>query len=180
MEETILSQRYAHGFVNTIKTPAELISTMNECAEIKALWSSSDELNTALNHPAISITEKKALLFAVLSPAIDKRILSFLHLLITKKRINLLPLMLDKIIEYIYDRQDIKHVEIDTAAELSQAEVQQLTLALEKYFNKKVLMKINLNPTLIAGLIIKYDDNVIDNTLATQLSALHRVLVKQR
>jgi F-type H+-transporting ATPase subunit delta len=68
------------------------------------------------------------------------------------------------------------NVDVTSAATLSDAQHNILSAALEKRFDRKVQLNCSVDPNLIAGMIIKAGDTVIDGSVHSQLNRLNDAL----
>ncbi len=100
--------------------------------------------------------------------------LHFLSLLIEKEREDALL----SIIEAFFRLQDeilgIVHVNIKTAAGLSQQQTAQLKQRFEAYSQKKVLIDQSLDKQLIGGFVARIGDTVFDGSVKQQLELLRK------
>ena len=71
----------------------------------------------------------------------------------------------------------MKIAKINTAYELSNEQLESIKSALEKRFNKKVVVEQNIDTTLLAGAVVRVDDLVIDGSLKEQLRKLETQLI---
>ncbi|MFA5022327.1 MAG: ATP synthase F1 subunit delta [Patescibacteria group bacterium] len=87
----------------------------------------------------------------------------------------------DKIIsdfKKYYDLQEgICQVTIETITALSAAEKEEVTKELKKITGKKIELIDKINPELIGGMILNFNDTLIDGSLKTQLQDLHKKLI---
>lgn len=70
----------------------------------------------------------------------------------------------------------VKEVLVVSANELSQAQEKKIAQAMEKRLGKKVRLNSQIDPSVIAGVIIQYDDVVIDGSSRGQLNRLNQAL----
>ena len=61
---------------------------------------------------------------------------------------------------------------IDSAFPLSDAQLAEITAALEKHFGKKIEASVNIEPSLIGGARITVGDTVIDGSVQSKLQAM--------
>ena len=78
---------------------------------------------------------------------------------------------------YLQEERSLKTAKIDTAFELSSEQLESVKIALEKRFNKKVVIEQNIDVTLLAGAVVRVDDLVIDGSLKEQLRKLETQLI---
>ena len=77
-----------------------------------------------------------------------------------------------------YDNQvnNTTAVEIIAAHEVSAKTIEEIKQALEKITETKVAVQLQLDPALLGGLLLKFNDTVIDSTLRQQLATLRQRL----
>lgn len=82
----------------------------------------------------------------------------------------------DKIIKafekYLYEQENIKSVEVRTARSLTEHERQEIFNHLKNILNKEIIIKESVDRELIGGVIVKYDDTVIDGSIKSRLKLL--------
>ena len=87
-----------------------------------------------------------------------------------------LPQILEAFSHIYYVRHDIAEVEVGTVRELSAAQDKKLRANLEKMLSRKVVVKYEIKPELLGGLVIKFNSNMIDDSLKSKLNRLELVM----
>ncbi len=83
-----------------------------------------------------------------------------------------------KSFEKIYqDKEGLADVEAISSMELDARLKNHLQQWLDRFTGKKVALKYQIDQTLLGGIIIKYDDLILDASLKIQLSNLHKQLI---
>ncbi len=180
MEHNILATRYARGFIDNIKSDEQLLKLLTGCNSILVFWQTTPELRTLLPHPAIRLEEKHEVIKQLLANKIEQDWIDYLIFLVSKKRINLLPLIIDKISILSNKRLKIKKIVIESAVELAETDKLTIKTKLEQIFGLKIAMDIKINADLISGIIMRVDDFVLDNTLIKQLYDLQNMLLNEK
>jgi len=67
---------------------------------------------------------------------------------------------------------------ITSALPLGDTQIAEIKAALEKSTGKKVSMTVEIDPTLIGGVITKIGDKVLDGSVKTQLTRIEAILQK--
>ena len=98
-------------------------------------------------------------------------------LLIENDRLLVISEILGLYNMYLQEERSLKTAKIDTAFELSSEQLESVKIALEKRFNKKVVIEQNIDLTLLAGAVVRVDDLVIDGSLKEQLRKLETQLI---
>ena len=128
-------------------------------------------------HPKINKEEKKTMLSTIYANSVDHMILNFLKLLVDKGRFSKIEEIRHEFTKAYNDYFNIQVVYVKSATELKADEVAKLKTKLEAKLNKKVDFKLSVDESLIAGVRIKINDQLIDNTARTRLERLkHNVL----
>jgi ATP synthase F1 delta subunit len=104
--------------------------------------------------------------------AIKKIVGDFYFYLLKKKKIKILPFIIENLEEVEREERQIKQIEIESAHPLTQNQRNKI----KKLFGKKVMLKEKINPNLLAGIIIKTKDTLIDGSVKNSLEALKEKL----
>lgn len=107
---------------------------------------------------------------------LDEHGQNFIKILAENRRLGLLP-EISKMFNLLkVEHEKLINVDVLSAAKLSAAQIKKLSAALEKRFDRKVQLNCSVDPTLIAGMIIKAGDTVIDGSVNSQLNRLNDAL----
>lgn len=101
---------------------------------------------------------------------------NFIRVMAENKRLIVLPTVFEQFVALRAEHESIKDVLVISATELSQAQKTKIANAMEKRLAKKVRLTQQIDPSIIAGVIVKYDDVVIDGSSRGQLSRLNQAL----
>ena len=104
---------------------------------------------------------------------VHELIKDFIKILIKKNQINLIGKILVEFEKHWNGQRGIKNVEVTTADPLLHKKI--IVSELERYLNKKVELEEKVDKEIIGGLIIKYDDILIDGSVKNRLE-----LIKQK
>lgn len=167
-----ISYRYANslyqlalekGIFDKIAADAELVfSTLEMSKELRAL----------LKNPVLKQEKKKELLSKIFESKVGSDIINFINFVIEKNREDILYEIFREFINLKDTKEGILRTQIITASEIDESLKKQIESAIEKKEKKKVKPKYFVNPDIIGGYIIRYNDIVIDASVKHQLERL--------
>jgi len=103
----------------------------------------------------------------------EQQIISFLKLLKRNRQFNLSNKIIMEIDKLIKEKNNILEITAITAEKIAAKELSKI---LEKKLNKKIELEVNIDKEIIAGLILKINDLLIDGSVKTQLKLLNNKL----
>lgn len=169
LSERALARRYAAALYQSAAAHREEDSVGSELA--KAARALADKM-AALRHPRVSTADKKARLRAELGDSVGKPVTRFLELLIEKKRFSLLPAMAGDFQRLVDEGRGVVHAAVRGAKPLSEVETKLLGDRLGKFLGKTVTIDFKEDPELLAGVLVRVGDWVLDGSLKGKLRAL--------
>lgn len=101
---------------------------------------------------------------------------NFIKILAQNNRLQLLPEISTMFNALKIEREKQINVDVVSATILDDAQLVKLSAALEKRFDRKVQLNCSVDPSLVAGMIIKAGDIVIDGSVNSQLNRLNDAL----
>lgn len=97
---------------------------------------------------------------------------NFIRLMAENKRLKVLPAVYQQFQHYVEEHQKIAEVQVISAQPLNATQEQKIVAAMEKRLARKVKLNCSLDSSLIAGVVIRTDDFVIDGSSRGQLARL--------
>ena len=141
------------------------------------------EFHPVLVSPYFSLAYKRQLLYRVFSERVTPLTLEFLATLVRHRRTALLQPIMD-LYGRLWDRHnDLTDVTVTLARPPDEEEIRRVTRDIESALDRLIRLKVRLDPRILGGIVIRYDDRVMDNSLRGRLDrAVRQVLqrVKSR
>lgn len=97
---------------------------------------------------------------------------NFIKVLAENERLVALPEISVLFAEFKAEYDKEIDVEVSSAVELSESQQQDISASLERRLARKVKLNCNVNPALVAGVVIKAGDTVIDGSVKSKLNRL--------
>jgi len=170
-----LSTRYATAFFDLAVERGTVDALISQVIAAKD-YLSDDDFKNFINHPNISKDEKYKFLDDTFANAflggIHADLKSFLHLLVTKSRESIMLAALGEFVRMAnnFNRKTVAHV--TTATPLTEAQTQQVKSDLSAKLGKQIELTIDVDPSLIGGVMINVDGLLIDQSVKNQLAKL--------
>lgn len=136
----------------------------------------SPKVMQAFCSPIVDNKIKKKLLDLIASKLnFEKTTLNFLYTLIENSRFSLIFEMVDDFSKIIALSKNIKYVQVSSAYKLGKKEKDLISGILESETGKKVKLETNIDPSLIGGVVIQYDCNLIDCSVSGALNRIRKI-----
>jgi F-type H+-transporting ATPase subunit delta len=139
---------------------------------IRHWYEEIEEIKILLEHPVIKASRKNEVLSSFFKDNINHYTLSFLHLIVNKKRENHLLGMCIDFIDLYKKKKGLKTAVLTTAFELSRTHKTNIKRSIEKVFKSEIELNTKVNENLIGGLIIQVDDRQLDLSVSRQIQQL--------
>ncbi len=130
-----------------------------------------------LANPIWDVEAKKAAIKEVASKIhLCEETMNCMDVIADNKRFAEFQQILEGFVRLYYLKNNVVDVEVQTVKKLAASQDKKLKENLEKVLNKKVMVKYDLKPDLLGGLIIKFGSSMIDNSIKGKLNRLELIM----
>jgi F-type H+-transporting ATPase subunit delta len=178
MSVSIVAGRYARALLELGVEQGNLDAVVEQVSTLAAAWEENAELRNAIENPLVAHETKKAIIGALIdriSASATTR--SAVLLLVDRRRAKALPYVAQTLRELADARKGLLRAEVTTAAPLSEAYYGRLQVQLEAMTGKRVVVDRRTDPSLIAGVVTRIGDRILDGSLRTRLQSLRDALM---
>lgn len=168
----ILAKSYADALYELAEDEKQLVQFKDQLKQVDQLMCENVSFYQILTHPKIHKTEKKQSMESVCQSFLDHTVLNFLKLLIDKGRFQKLHEITKEMEHRYHDEHNIVIANVKSAKALDKSECDRLKKMLEKKLAKTVDMRCVVDESLMAGLRIKINDLVLDNSALKRMDQL--------
>jgi F-type H+-transporting ATPase subunit delta len=173
-----VARRYAKALLELGVDAGTLPSIVADVASIAAAYEESAELRNVLDNPLVAHAMKRAILVDIADrTGVHTVVKNALLLLGDRRRLHALPAIAQLLREMGDLREGVLRAEVTTAARLSEDYYTRLQQRLEKMTGKRVVIDRREDPSLIAGVITRIGDIVIDGSLRARLHEMQNTLM---
>ena len=139
----------------------------------------SRELDLFFRSPIVGREKKKAVIVKLFDGKVDPLIVRLMQLLVEKGREDILPAVIRQYSALRDERLGIVEARVRTAMPMEFDETEDLRKALEAKTGKKVRLRIEVEPELIGGAVVRIGDRVYDGSVQHQLESLRDQLAER-
>ncbi len=152
---------------------------VEEIRQIQTVLAQNPEFDKFMKHPGIPKQEKIKVMEHVFKGRVCDELTGFLEIIIAKERYGELQAIFGYFIDKVKEIQKIGVAYVTTAVELSGAQkesVKNKLLETTEYLSME--MNFNVDSSLIAGMVIRIGDRVVDSSIRTKINELTKQLLQ--
>lgn len=170
MSYEAVARRYAQAVFELGKESGQLTALSKQITSLSEVYASSKELRDVLTNPLVEHSAQEAIL-----TEIGKRLgasdtaIKTLRLLAQHRRLPALPDIARALSRLVDAEQKTLRADVTSAGPLSEGYLARLRATLEKVTGHKIEMTVHDDPSLIAGVVVKIGDRVIDGSARAKL-----------
>lgn len=172
-----LDRRYALALYEVAEKKGKIEEYLQDLEEICDVIKSDDKFYEIIKHPQISTKNKKKLFVKIFKGRIDEELLSFLLILIEKDRLLFLKEKLYQMKKIHDERNNILRGVVITTTKLSRDKFEELNKNLNKKYNKEVILSEKIDKSIIGGIYLRVDNEIIDDTIKSKLDDLKNIML---
>ena len=178
-KNSTISKRYAKSLFDLSKNDEALIEDVtNGLRNVETILKNSNDLYTAMINPIISAKDKEKIINIVFEKDTNEIIRNTLKLLINKNRFDLVYSIINIFFDLVDEFNRTVKVEIICATELDENKKLKIQEQLKEVLDKKVQVNYEIDEEIIAGLICKIKDDVIDASVQYKIEKLKQKIIK--
>lgn len=174
-----IARRYAKALVQLASEEGAVEKCLAELTAFEGVLAANPDLRGILTSPAYRVEVKREIvrdLLARLSLAATPA--NFLLLLIDRNRLDYLSQIIASYGTFADELSGVVRPTLTSAIPLDAGQVEEIKQTLAKSTGKKVVLTVEVDPSLIGGVVTKIGDKVYDGSVKTQLARIEDILQK--
>ena len=136
-----------------------------------------ERIGRALADPSIPLETRTATAAATFGPLVGRQVLNLIGLMLRRGRIQEMPRLAAEFRRLDDARQGITRATAIGAAALTAGEIGALTQRLEQFTGGRVELDVQVDPSLLGGVVVRVGDRLIDGSVRSRLERLRNQLV---
>ncbi|MGL5352378.1 MAG: F0F1 ATP synthase subunit delta, partial [Clostridium sp.] len=171
-------RRYAIALYDVAEKKGKVQEYLKDLREICDIIDSNKEFHEVIKHPQIGTKQKKRTFINIFKGKIDEELLSFLLILIEKDRILFLREKLEQMEKVDLEHKNTFKGYVKTTVPLKEEEFNRLISNLEAKYNKHIILEQIIDESILGGIYVRVNNDVIDGTVKLKLEELHELMLK--
>ncbi len=172
----LISTTYATALYDVCVEENKVDEFMNEVGFINETLKNNAEFFEILRTPRINVNEKKKIIDDIFGNNVNKEIVNFIKILIDKRRIGYIIDIANEFERMVCEYKGIVKAKAYSSICLNSEQIKKLEKKLSEQSGKTVEIENIVDKSLLGGIMIKFNDVVIDGTLKGKLEGLENNL----
>lgn len=175
---SLSAKNYSKALVEMVRDNVISFEDLSkDLATVSEILETSQDLRLTLENPTVSEEVKSQIIEEVFKNEVHPQVVSFLKVLIDKNRFSEFSQIKADYEIKLDDVNKIQAVEITSAVELSEDYRERILQKLGEKLQKNIRPNWKVDENIIAGLIYRINDNVIDTSIKSKLDKLNKNLM---
>lgn len=175
---SLSAKNYSKALVEMVRDNVISFEDLSkDLATVSEILETSQDLRLTLENPTVSEEVKSQIVEEVFKNEVHPQVVSFLKVLIDKNRFSEFSQIKADYEIKLDDVNKIQSVEITSAVELSEEYRGRILQKLSEKLQKNIRPNWKVDENIIAGLIYRINDNVIDTSIKSKLDKLNKNLM---
>lgn len=172
-----IATRYASALFDLAKDEGKLASLETDAEALGETLKGSDEFRDLIQNPVYSRADQESAVVAIAKKMkLSALVANTLALMAQNRRLFTLPQLIAQLKAKIADEKGEVTAEVSSAKALTQAQQNTLAETLAKKVGKDVKLEMNVDESLIGGLVVKLGSQMIDSSIRSKLSSLQNAM----
>jgi F-type H+-transporting ATPase subunit delta len=167
---------YAAGLFEIARGEGQLERVESELHQVARAFERSPELRDTLGDPAVPLERKRGIVNDLIGGRALEVTVAAVDLIIEAGRTRDLPAITDGFIAAAAASRSREVAEVRSAVELDAETVRRLEEALGRATGKQVEVKVDVDPSVVGGIVARVGDTVIDGSVRRRLDSLRQAL----
>jgi len=171
---------YAEALLELANEAKSADETGQELRDIRQVIAENEKFAQVLADPAISTDERKQFLQRVFEGRASQLVMHFLGLVNQKGRLALFSSISLAYDDLLQEQQGIIEVDVTVAQALSSKELEDVAKKVSDTLKREAVVHQYVDESIIGGLVLRVQDQLIDGSVRGQLTAMRRKLLSAK
>ncbi len=173
------AKRYATALFNAAVAAKKLDRVEQDFTDLLKLMEEAPALRQYWESPLVPSGRKREQIRVVLGDSVDELTLSFLRLLIDKRREEILDAVDFELRQHVDAARHLVRAEATFALEPTEAERNSLIESLQRRTGENVQLLVHVDPAILGGVVVRLQDTIIDGSVRGTLERVREQLLQE-
>lgn len=174
----VLASRYATSLIEVATQSGAIDSIEKDMVSLWKALSESQELNALIGNPVYSKDQQLNVVQGIARKAsFHEATANFLSVLVMKGRLSILSSILAAFFAEMEKRHNVVEAKVVSAFPLSESQQKQLAETLSQKTGKAIRLDLQIDKSLLGGMVVTVGSRMIDDSLKTRLDQLKSAMV---
>lgn len=174
---SIIADKYAIAMIELADKQCILDAVNSDLYLFKDTVNANKELKDFIEHPLITSSDKKEILNNIFKEHVNLYSMNLVRLIADNNRLFLLPFIADYYNKLLCEKRNIDTAQIITAVEIDEDTKNRVKEKLEQVFKKQIVVETSVDQNIIAGMVVKVQDKVIDGSVRTKFENMKKEVI---
>ena len=173
MSHEVVARRYARAVFELGQESKSLSQVASNLEAFAAIYSGHAELRDTLANPRVVESDLLAIVAQLCQRlALTDLATRVIRMLAMRRRLRIVPELAAEVRRLTEEAEGTVRAHVTSASPLSDSYLAKLRAELEKATGRKVALQVSTDPSLLAGVVTRIGDRVIDGSARSRLRAL--------
>ncbi len=177
MPSEVVAGRYAEALMGAVTDPLVMQAINEELRQVADIVEGHPQFKTFLEGPSVRTQDKHGLMAKLFKAELNPLTMDYLRLLIDKDRIDHLEPSSTIFQRLVETKRNQVRVEVTTAVPLPADMADRLKRRLDAITSKDTILEPRVDPRIVGGVIVKFEERVIDGSIRTSLTDIKKDLM---
>lgn len=170
--DTRIVRRYTAALFASAQAENALDLVESDLGLITYSFESIPSLEEAIVSPIIPSAKKREIISSIFKEKVHETTLFYLYLLIDNRREGVIRATEAEYIRLANEARGMIAGHVTSAVELTEGEMTRLRAKLSAHTGRRVNISVDVDPSIIGGLIVRIGDTIMDGSIAGHLERL--------
>ena len=165
-----IADLYARSLLDLAEQSGTVDAVANDFDTVSTLLTQNPDFEAFLASPYFAEQTKRDLVRKVFAGRLQSLTLNFLSVMIDHNRGMFLPKIIERYRQLYRVYQGYRTVDVTVAQPMSNEQMDKLSRELADALHAKVDLDVHVDPSILGGVVIRYEDKMLDNSVKGRLA----------
>lgn len=174
---SVVTSRYATALLDLAESKKLVEKVEADIKDLESMLAESDDLRALVRDPRIGKKAQQDVIAALTQKTKFQTLtVNFLNVLIENGRLNVIEPLITRIHQELAKKRGQRVAQVRVAQDMTDKQRKELEAALSKSSGSTVTLNVQVDPSLLGGMVVTLDSRMIDDSVAGKLERLRLLM----